>query len=163
MSSAVYASSGTALQTLGLALMVGGMLAIGAFCAPVIFKQFPRHEAGAALTIVFRRYDMLLLIALGLVLAGEVGRYLSGVFVSLHWSNLLRYGLIVLLSGLMIYSTQFVNKEIERMQHAGIAPNATPEGIAFSKTHQLSEKIYKAEMLLATLLLLLTPFVPRDQ
>lgn len=158
-----FANTGSAMQNLGLALIVGGMLAIGAFVAPVIFKQFPRHEAGVALTIVFRRYDILLLVALGLVFAGEAGRYLSGLFANMHWMNLVRYGILVMMGGLMIYSTQVVNKQIEDMQHAGIHPDASPQGIEFAKTHKLSENLYKTEMLLAAVLLLLTPFVPSQK
>ena len=151
---------GTGLQGLGLALIVGGMLAIGAFAAPAIFKQFARAEAGAALTMVFRRYDVVLLISLGLVLVGEALRIVFGSFSLTAPVSIARYVIFAVTAGMMIYSTQVVNADIERMQQAGIHPGATGEGLRFARTHKLSESLYKWEMMGAALLILLTPFVP---
>ena len=155
------ADAGTGVQNIGLALMIGGMLAIGAFAAPVIFRQFPREEAGTALTLIFRRYDIVLLVALGLVLAGEIARYLSGVFEANQTMNLVRYGLLVALTGLMLYSIQVVNAKIEAMHHQGVQRSGTPEGQEFHRVHVLSEQLYKIEMFLAMGLMVITPLVPR--
>lgn len=154
---------GSGLQNVGLALMVGGMLAIGAFCAPVIFKHFPRHEAGAALTVIFMRFDKVLLGALVLMLMGEALRFCSQQFVWQTPLGYLRLALMLVLAGLMLFATLKVNPSIATMQSRGISPNATPEGIQFAKTHQLSESLYKAQMLLALGLLLLTPWVGTKQ
>ncbi|MEB3286113.1 MAG: DUF4149 domain-containing protein [Vampirovibrionales bacterium] len=156
-------SSGNMLQTLGLALMAGGMLAIGAFCAPAIFKAFPRHEAGAALTVVFTRYDLVLLISLGLVLLGEALRYFSHAFSLTHPLAYVRYALLLALTVCLIATTQFVNPKIERMQAVGIYPGATAEGLAFIKTHKLSENLYKLQLLLVVGLIFLTPWLPTKE
>lgn len=160
MAGMTFLSGGNALQNLGLALMAGGMLAIGAFCAPVIFKAFPRHEAGAALTVVFIRYDVVLLIAMGMVIIGEGLRIFSQHVVLYHPIAYIRYGLMFLLTIALVVSTQIVNPRIQQMQQHGVHPDASQEGIEFAKTHKLSENLYKFEMLLAAGLLLLTPWLP---
>ncbi len=152
---------GSSIQYLGLALMVGGILVVGAFVAPVIFKIFPREDAGAALTVIFRRLDILLLIALGGVLLGEALRMASGL---VPMTSILAYARYIVLAGLtvmMLISTFQVNPKIEKMQKAGIHPGGSPEGLAFIKTHKLSEQLAKAELAGAALLILLTPFLSK--
>ncbi len=149
---------GTTIQTVGLALMVGGMLALGAFTAPVIFKQFARPEAGEAMTLIFRRYDTVLLISLVMVLAGEGLRWLQ---FPPAWNTLglIRGGLLLGLTGMMAFSLFVTNPKMQAMEavrHTGQAETFDSE--AFDKLHNQSESLYKLEMLAALLLLILTPF-----
>ena len=154
-------STGTALQMLCLALIAGGIVALGAFVAPVMFKAFPRAEVGAALTVVFRRFDMLLLGASVGIVLGEVLRVLSGLVPVRTVLAGIRYVIMAALIGAALFSALKVDPEIEQMQHAGVHPGATKEGLAFLRTHQLSENLYKGQMLGAILLILMTPFVYR--
>ena len=144
---------------LGLALMAGGMLALGAITAPVVFGHFPRADAAPVMALIFRRYDMVLVAALILVWLGELLRLASKLVQGRSILNRLRYGLLIMLSGAMLYSTQVLNADIERMNKAGIHRSyTTVEGLRFERTHKLSESLYKAELLLVVLLILLTPF-----
>jgi hypothetical protein len=145
-----------AIQLLGLALMIGGMLALGAFTAPVLFKQFARPEAGEAMTMIFRRYDIVLAVSVGMVLIGEVVRIaLTGLPVMTLFNGF-RYGVLILLSVLMLYSVYGLNAKMEALQKV---PNPTPEQKqAFVKSHQQSEQFYKVEMLLAVVLMTLMAF-----
>lgn len=154
---------GTGIQNLGLAVIIGGILVVGAFTAPVIFKHFPRHEAGEALTVIFRRFDIVLLVSLGLVVLGEILRIAFGHFSLTAPVSIARYAILAVTAGMLLYSTLSVNAEIERMQQAGIHPGATGEGLRFARTHKLSENLYKASVLGAALLVVLTPFVPASQ
>lgn len=153
--------SGTALMMLGLALMIGGMLALGAFTAPVLFKAFPRPDAGAAMTLIFRRFDTVLMVALGMVLLGEVFRVVAAGLPAWNVLSLVRYGVLGLLSVLMLVSLFSINPQIESMYNQGVTHGGTEEGQRFTKTHRLSEKLYKVELMAAALLLILTPFVQR--
>ncbi|MBY0403059.1 MAG: DUF4149 domain-containing protein [Cyanobacteria bacterium] len=78
-------NTGTALLMMGLALMVGGMLALGAFTAPTLFKMLPRPEAGAVMATIFHRYDSVLMVALVLVLLGEGLRFVGGGGLQKEW------------------------------------------------------------------------------
>jgi hypothetical protein len=150
---------GTGLQMLGLSLMAGGMLALGAFTAPVVFHQFPRDMAAPAMALIFRRYDVVLLVALGLVIVGELLRRLTWtvqVRSKLLWT---RMALLVVLSVCMLYSTLVVNAKIAEMNKAGWHRNLeTAKGREFDSMHKRSESLYKLELMLVVLLILLTPF-----
>lgn len=153
---------GTGLQSLGFALMAGGMLALGAFTAPVVFGQFPRAEAGPAMAIIFRRYDIVLQVALGLVLLGEWFRFASRQIAMKGFLPLLRWGVLAGLTVSLLYSTLVVNAEIEQMNRAGLKRDFTSvSGRRFESRHKLSEGLYKADLLLVVLLILLTPFTTR--
>ena len=155
-------SSGTALVSLGLALMIGGMLALGAFTAPVLFSHFDRIEAGAAMTTIFRRYDTVLLIALALLLVGEGLRlYIVPTVLNSSWLHVVRsvsLGLLVLAAAL---SLGWLNPQMERAQKDGIAllSSNDPKVVAFNTLHHRSEQLYKLQLLLAVIVLLTTPFV----
>jgi hypothetical protein len=150
---------GTALQMLGLALMVGGMLALGAFTAPVVFGQFPRAVAAPVMALIFRRYDIVLLVALGLLWLGEGLRTVVYRLSMRCPLMLLRLLIMVGLTGCLLVSTLFVNADIERMNRAGLHRNPlTIERRHFEAEHKQSESLYKVQLLLAILLILLTPF-----
>lgn len=151
---------GTGIQMLGLALMVGGMLSIGAFSAPVIFKHVARPEAGEILTTIFRRYDNVLIAALIMVVVGEVLRIMASS--GFQWQAplpLARYAVMTAMIVMMLFSIFKINADIEAMHKAGIGYGATAEGQKFLQTHELSEKLYKTEMFGAVILILLTPFL----
>ncbi|MDX2084876.1 MAG: DUF4149 domain-containing protein [Candidatus Melainabacteria bacterium] len=156
---------GTAVQTLGLALMVGGMLALGAFTAPALFKQLARPEAAELMTVIFRRYDGVILASLLLVFVGELARtILAGQSLNvalLGWMGGFRYGLLLLMTVLTLLSTLWLNPQIESMEVARrqSAEGALRDPVAFAKLHRTSEKLYKLQLLMAVGLLLLTPFV----
>lgn len=151
---------GTSLQLLGLALMVGGMLALGAFTAPAVFGGLPREMAAPVMATIFTRYDMALVVALVLVLIGEGLRWRSQALLVKSRLNGLRAILLVGLTGALLYSTQIINPQIEHLNRSGVHRNLqTPEGQRFEGLHKRSESFYKLEMLAALLLLLLTPFV----
>ncbi len=153
--------AGTALQSIGLALMAGGMLALGAFTAPVVFHTLPRDEAAPLMAQIFTRFDRVLQIALGLALLGEGLRRvaLPALWMQGLWGKL-RLATLGLLTVTLLYATVVVNPQIGAMNRAGVhrALN-TVQGQRFEQTHRLSESLYKLDLLLIVLVLSLTPFV----
>src|SRR5690348_16357646 len=95
--------TGNVLENLGLALMIGGMLALGAFVAPAVFKQFPLPEAGRVMTLIFRRYDDVLLVSVGMIIAGEILRTLVLGYTT-RLAVRVRYVIVMLLFVLSIFS-----------------------------------------------------------
>lgn len=150
--------AGSALQTLGLALMVGGMLALGAFTAPVVFHQLPRPMAAPVMATIFTRYDIVVLVALGMTIMGEVLRKASCLVPCRSRLSITRKVMLGLLTLSVLYSTTCINPRIEQMNLAGLHRDASEAGQQFDKLHKRSEQLYKLELLLAVLLLLLTPF-----
>lgn len=141
-------------QYLGLGLMVGGMLALGAFTAPVLFKMFPRPEAGEAMTIIFRRYDTVLLVALALIVVGQVASWLTTGFPwEMGFSGWVRFGVFVALVVTMAYGTLIVSPKMSAMLNMdNFRDNATLQQ-EFRDLHKKSEKVYKLGMLLAVLMM----------
>lgn len=155
---------GLLAQLLALALMIGGMVALGAFTAPVVFSRLPRPDAAALMGIVFRRYDRVLLVALGLLWLGQVplgiARLRSGWRPSSKRAlAFVKFVLLLGLSGGLLYSTLIVNPKIERFQQAGLhREQGTAAGKAFDRLHHTSESLYKTDLLLALVFLGLIPF-----
>jgi hypothetical protein len=151
---------GTALQSLGLAVMIGGMLALGAFTAPAVFGGLPREMAAPVMARIFSRFDDVVLAAMITAQLGEFLRWLSRTVSMKSRLNILRLGLLGLLTVSVIYSTQMLNPNIEKMNMAGVHRHqSTAASARFDDLHKLSEKLYKLELLTAVLLLVLIPFV----
>src|SRR5215470_6324481 len=56
-----------ALYHLGLALWIGGAIALGALAAPVLFRSLPRQQAGSIFGPTLRRFARLRAVALLLI------------------------------------------------------------------------------------------------
>src|SRR5262245_24671524 len=59
------------IAILALALWIGGMVALGAIAAPVVFGTVPAPTSADAMTIVFRRFDKLAIACVLIVLLVE--------------------------------------------------------------------------------------------
>jgi hypothetical protein len=155
-----FLSFGSACQTLGLALMVGGMLALGAFTAPIVFAGLSKELAATLMARIFTRFDSVLLIALALTLLGEVLRVSAGVLPVKSKLNGFRWLLLILLTTGLLFSTQSLNPQIARLNRAGVHRGSeTPAGREFDGLHRHSETVYKLELMAALLLLLVNPFL----
>lgn len=161
---------GNTCQYLALALIIGGMLALGAFTAPVLFSHFARPDAGAAMTIIFRRYDLVLTVALGLLVLGEGCRW--WVMGPPQWSMLIHLARFILFAGVVAtigWGVFVTNPKMEALQNAPGFHENPEQQAAFQQRHVQSEKLYKAGLLLALLLLLATtwetslPYLPIDE
>jgi uncharacterized membrane protein len=143
---------GTGIQYLGLALMIGGLLALGAFTAPVLFKQFDRDAAGQAMTLIFRRYDWVLLAGMGMVMLGEALRFINLPFMGypLQYGRVACVTLLAVLIGLSVFGTnaQLTRLYANQQQH-------TP---AFHQAHKQSESLAKSQLMVAVVLNVLIAF-----
>lgn len=152
-------STGQWLQMLGLALLIGGMLALGAFTAPTLFHALPRPEAGAIMTQIFRQYDGVLLTGVGLIAGGELlKRWVSGPFELTPMTGV-RYLLLTGLIGLVLYTTQGLSPHIAAFQAKGPAHWSLQERGEFDTLHHQAESLYKTELSLAVLVLILSCYI----
>lgn len=150
----VLMGTGNVMEFLGLALMIGGMLALGAFVAPAVFGNFPREAAGLVMTRIFRRYDAVLLVSLILVFAGETIRTVFlGSFG--RWLDRVRYAVMIVLAVLTLFTVLIVHPQIESFQQAGVRRGVGEQGMAFDRLHRQSETLYKGGLALAVILLVL--------
>lgn len=148
----------TALQLLGLAIMTGGMLALGAFAAPAVFGAFPREQAGEAMTQVFLRFDILLLACTALVVLGEAGRFFSQS-TGLSALVITRLVLILAISAIALFNSLSLNPKINNLIHHPQFKTDIMVIEEFQKAHKLSEQLYKLQLLLGLLAIISTPFI----
>ena len=62
---------------LGLALWIGGVIALGALTAPALFRVLPRADAGALFGSILRRFSRLRAVAFLLVVAGAAAKFVG--------------------------------------------------------------------------------------
>jgi putative copper export protein len=63
------------LYNAGLAIWIGGSLALGALAAPVLFRSLPRHQAGAIFGPTLRRFSRLRVVAILMIVGGAAVKY----------------------------------------------------------------------------------------
>lgn len=150
------ATTGEAVLALALAVWLGGMIALGAFTAPLVFGAdagLPRPQAAALMTSIFRRFDGVVIVLAGITLL------MSGLRA---WDlglrrlvSKLRLGVALILVAGGAVSALWVSPKIEAFLHAGVRRGVGPEGASLDRWHHLAEQLGKGEVALAALLLLL--------
>ncbi|MDH4379482.1 MAG: DUF4149 domain-containing protein [Vampirovibrionales bacterium] len=143
----------------GLSLIIGGTLALGAFTAPVLFQQFSRPEAGTAMTVIFRRYDVVLTVAFALVIIGEALRlwHCQGCLMNpmIGWLPTARVAATALLVIAMILGLFVLSPKLEALQTDPTLHTDSVKMAAFQTVHKQSEQVYKAKLMLGLILLAL--------
>ena len=147
-----------ALYHLGLALWIGGALALGALVAPVLFRALPRHQAGALFGAALRRFARLRVLALLLIVTGGGAKFLlyethaATVWITLRWAA------IAFLALELVYEIGYQERVMERLRQQ-LGPEAAaddPRRLAFGRLHQRAEWLLRVSILAALLALVLS-------
>lgn len=136
---------------LALAVWLGGMLALGAVAAPVVFGTVPMPAAADAMTTVFRRFDAVAMTCATLVLAAEAARVLARVPYAR--TDHARAALSVLAAGLAVFEGVRVSPRIAELHFSGAIRGLGAAGLELDKLHDLAETIGKTEVLLLALVI----------
>lgn len=142
---------------LGLAIWIGGAIALGALVAPALFRALPRLEAGGIFGTTLRRFARLRLGALvGTIAAAGVKHALwertATVWISLRWAAL------GLLAFAVLYEIAFLEPSMA-VRRARLTPELSedhPDRRAFNVLHKRSERLMKASLVAALLAMLLS-------
>lgn len=136
---------------LGLALWIGGTVALGALTAPALFRALPRAEAGAVFSQVLRRFARLRVVALLLVVAGATAK-------SLRWEShaaspwlLLRWLAIAVLAASLVYEIGIQERVMDGLRK-GLTPEMGEEDPLrreFGKHHRRAERLMKGSLVAA--------------
>jgi hypothetical protein len=147
-----------ALYHLGLALWIGGAVALGALAAPILFRSLPRHQAGAIFGPTLRRFARLRVLALLLIVAGAGGKYLfyeshaAIVWIALRWVA------IAFLAIELVYELGYQERAMERLRQQ-LGPEVAeddPRRAAFGRLHKRAEGLLRASVFAALLALVLS-------
>lgn len=134
------------LYHLGLALWIGGAVALGALAAPVLFGALPRQQAGSIFGPTLRRFAKLRLAAVVLMVAGAGAKYfIFERFAHSPWIAV-RWVLIAILAFIVVYEITVLHPAMERLR-------GDP---AFGRLHKRSEGLMKASLGVAVVALFLS-------
>lgn len=137
------------LHLLGLAVWLGGIVALGAIAAPVLFRRLPRPDAGALFGPMLRVFEKVSLGAAALTVAGAAGKaWIGGQHLNV-WSaaRMTALGAMVLL---LAWAALSVHPAIRAVQEANPRvselPEDAPPRVAFGRLHKRSERIMMAQL-----------------
>jgi putative copper export protein len=146
------------LALVSIALWVGGMIALGAIVAPVVFNMVPSPTSADAMTVVFRRFDKVAVACIVTVLLTEAVQAL--VRRPLGRIDVARMGLTVLGGALVVWQATVISPEIEALHVAGAIRGLGEAGLKLEATHKLAELGGKIQALCAVVLIALHVMTP---
>lgn len=135
------------LYQIGLAIWIGGSIALGALVAPALFKALPPQEAGAIFGPTLWRFARLRVVAIALIIVGAAARYLgyernaAGVWIAVRWMA------IAFLAFDVVYEIGFLEPAMAK---------ARGDAAVFGRLHRRSELLMKSALVAAMVALLLS-------
>lgn len=154
MSRALAFSRVTAVASLlAVALWLGGLLSLGAIAAPVVFTVVPLPTSADAMTVVFRRFDLVAMACGAVVLASEAVRAVARL--PFARADQLRVGAGVLASGLAVIEGVFVSPRIAELHMGGAVRGVGGAGAELARLHGVAESCGEAEIVLLVLVVVL--------
>ena len=139
-------AAATVVGLLAVAVWLGGLVALGAIAAPVVFSIVPAPSSADAMTLVFRRFDLAAMVCAALVLTVEAVRVLSrtrlGVF------DHLRIGASVLAGALAVIEGEVVSPRIAALHWSGAIRGLGPAGMDLARLHDVAEACGNAQLAL---------------
>ena len=133
------------LYHLGLAVWIGGAIALGGLAAPILFRSLPRHQAGAIFGPTLRRFSRVRVAALVLIIVG------AGV-KALRWEShaatpwiAVRWLAIAFLAFSVLYEILVLERALEakRLQLTPEMAEDDPRRRAFGALHRHAEVLMK--------------------
>jgi hypothetical protein len=136
---------------LAVAVWLGGLLALGAIAAPVVFSIVPMPASADAMTVVFRRFDTVAMACAAVVLAGEATRVLGRLRFS-HVDHA-RAAASVLAAAVAVFEGTLVSPRIAALHAAGAVRGFEAAGMELARLHDVAELCGKVQVvLLATVI-----------
>lgn len=141
------------VAVLALGLWSGGLVALGACAAPMVFGLTPYPYSADAMSAAFSRFDGIAIGCAVVALAAEAVR--SGLELGRATAprerlvaRLRRY-LGMLAAGLAIVSGTMLTPEIVRLHRAGVRRGVGPEGARLAAVHRQAETLSKGILVAA--------------
>jgi uncharacterized membrane protein len=144
-----------AIYHLGLAIWIGGSLALGGLVAPELFRQLPRPQAGGIFGPVLRRFARLRLAAIVVAIGAATWKHFAW---EAHASNpwiAIRWACLTILAATVLYEVLAIEPAMSRHRTAMGAAAEDPDRVAFLRLHLRSERLMKTSLLVAVAAVLL--------
>ena len=142
------------VAVMALAVWIGGLVALGACAAPLVFKIVPAPFSGEAMGAVFRRFDGIAIACAVVVLGCEAVRIWVREGSATTFERL-RGLLAVTAAGAAIYGGVELSPSIVALHAAGAVRGVGENGIKLDRIHDLAEAVAKVEVTVGFFLLAL--------
>ncbi len=149
--SLVVLRSTAVASLLAVALWLGGLLSLGAIAAPVVFSVVPLPTSADAMTVVFRRFDLVAMACGAVVLVSEAARTVARL--PFGRVDALRVAAAVLAAALAVYEGTYVSPRIAMLHMGGAIRGVGDAGVELSRLHDVAEACGKGEIVLLVVLL----------
>jgi hypothetical protein len=143
----------TLVALLAVAVWLGGLLALGAIAAPVVFSMVPMPASADAMTIVFRRFDSVAMTCAAFVLASEATRALARLPAASL--DRVRGGVSVLAAALAVFEGASISPRIAALHAGGAIRGLGEAGLELARLHDVAEWCGKTEVALLVAVLVL--------
>lgn len=131
---------------LACAVWLGGIVALGAIAAPVVFSVAPFPQSADAMTTVFRRFDLVAMTCAAVLVGAEGVRLVARVpFSAYDWA---RTAIAVIAATLAVVEGVWVSPRIAELHFAGALRGIGGAGMELSRLHDLAELGGKAQIAL---------------
>lgn len=134
------------VQLLAIAVWAGGLLALGAIVAPIVFRVVPAPTNADAMTLVFRRFDGVAIACATVALVAEAAFAHRGGRATR--ADLARGMCLVLATVLAIAIGAWLSPGIAALHHGGALRHVGPAGEELERLHRFAETFAKGEVAL---------------
>jgi hypothetical protein len=129
---------------LAVAVWLGGLIALGALAAPVVFAVAPFPSNADAMTIVFRRFDLVAMGCAATLLATEAVR--PALRMRFSFLDHARAAMSVLAAVLAVYEGTRVSPRIAELHAGGAVRGVGAAGLELARLHDVAEACGKAQL-----------------
>jgi hypothetical protein len=146
------------VQVLAIALWVGGLIALGAVVAPIVFRVVPAPTSADAMTLVFGRFDRVSIACAAVALVAEAA-FAAATRTRERGKatrvDLVRAAALTIAAALAIVIGAWLSPGIAELHHAGAVRGLGEAGLALEKMHRLAESLAKLELALLVVVIAL--------
>jgi hypothetical protein len=135
-----------AVAVLAAGMWIGGMVALGACAAPMVFRLTPAPFSGEAMGSAFARFDSIALGAAVVLLGAEVLRTWAGGARGRTTTARARRALSVLMACGAVYTGLVITPAIMNLHRAGARRGQGAEGAELERIHKRAELIGKLQV-----------------
>lgn len=132
------------IQVLAIALWAGGLVTLGAVVAPIVFHTVPAPTSADAMTLVFARFDRVMIVCGAIALVAEATLALRGGRV--ERADVVRMVALVVAVALAITIAAWLTPGIASLHEGGAVRGSGPAGLELERLHKLAEGLAKAEL-----------------
>jgi hypothetical protein len=137
-------------------LWLGGMLALGAVAAPIVFGTLPAPLSGDVMTPIFRRFDRVALACAVVLVVVELVRAAGKERIARL--DLARIVAVLGAAGLVTWQALVLSPRIESLHVQGAVRGSGDLGQALDATHKLVEAEARAQLFLVVVVIALHVF-----